>query len=781
MKQAHRRIGTRLSIALPITLVLAFFVTAEAAQTARKKPRPRPSTATPGRSVPDAQPADLKQRLDTHNVALRSGNPAAVVASSRALAALGLRLIAESRLSQELYQESIDAYRQALDLEDSADTRLDLALTQIGARKLDDALVEVKGVLEKNPRSARAWRVQSKVFQSKGDFAAEAESLARSLEISADPNVEYALGVAFLNAKEKAKADAVFKQIIAVNGDRAIYHVMFGDAYRDAEHFPDAIREFKRAIAMDPKVDHAYFFLGYTYLLQNHYGPNEDSLREFRQAVLQHPDEFFANFYLGVMESSYKLFDDSNRHLATALKSDPLRMEAWLYLGLNAYQQADYPNAKKYLLKTIELAAGNEEQNNFQVRRAYTSLGRILAREGNREEAAKYVRRAKEMESRALQNAQSYVASMSSEDEQMPGVLSQLPKPQPEEEGAEAHPSAGSKEPSLTPEQKRDIEEREKRVRTLVASSFNDWGTAEARQGMFGQALIHFHEAERWDPNTPGLMRNIGMASIRVEGYGEAVRTLSVAVEQNPSDKLARSLLGVALFSLNRYSEAAKQFNLVGEELLNDVRVGYAWAFSLSRDNQPKEASAVLDKLTAKQLPADLFVLSGQIYGALGNHEYAIQCYRKALAVSPKFPKAHYYAGLAFIRLDHPTDAIAEFREEMKISPSDPEVKYHLAFALLQASHNEEALRLLREVVDAHPDHAQAQYQLGKQLLAQGAVEESIPYLVAAAHLDPDKDYVHYQLQTAYRRAGRKAEADRELKVYQDIKNKARGRPTSAH
>jgi len=93
---------------------------------------------------------------------------------------------------------------------------------------------------------------------------------------------------------------------------------------------------------------------------------------------------------------------------------------------------------------------------------------------------------------------------------------------------------------------------------------------------------------------------------------------------------------------------------------------------------------------------------------------------------------------------------------------------------LLETSQKDQAVALLQTLIVAHPDHAQAQYQLGKELLNSGNVNEAVQHLEAAARLDPQDDYIHYQLQAAYRKAGRTADADKELAVYRDIKDRKR-------
>ena len=90
----------------------------------------------------------------------------------------------------------------------------------------------------------------------------------------------------------------------------------------------------------------------------------------------------------------------------------------------------------------------------------------------------------------------------------------------------------------------------------------------------------------------------------------------------------------------------------------------------------------------------------------------------------------------------------------------------------------DEALALLREAISARYDYADARYQLGKALIEKGEVNEAIDQLETAAKIDPQKDYVHYQLSIAYRRASRTADAERELKLYQQLKAANRNEPS---
>jgi tetratricopeptide (TPR) repeat protein len=332
------------------------------------------------------------------------------------------------------------------------------------------------------------------------------------------------------------------------------------------------------------------------------------------------------------------------------------------------------------------------------------------------------------------------------------------------------------KSAKLTPAQLQQGKLQEKRLRQILSTSYNDWGAAEAREQKYLQALIHFHEAERWNASTPGLMRNIGLAAAKVGDNVEAARALKIVVKHDPKDRVSAAILAVSFFATERYADAAKVFGTLGDAAVSDPDMAYAWAFSLAHINQPKGASTILEKLTSRQLPAEMLVSIGEVYNNLGDYERALTCFRRAIQQDPSIKKAHDDAGSALIRLDRPAEAIPELQAELKLNPDEPDTQYRLAYALLQTSQEDRAITVLRTLVAAHPNHARARYDLGKELLETGKTEEAIENLEAAAKLDPERAYIHYQLQSAYRKAARTSDADRELQVYRQIKERDRGR-----
>jgi len=310
--------------------------------------------------------------------------------------------------------------------------------------------------------------------------------------------------------------------------------------------------------------------------------------------------------------------------------------------------------------------------------------------------------------------------------------------------------------------------------------SFNDLATSEAVGGEYLAALGHYQEAERWDAHIAGLAKNLGLSAYRGQNYPEAIRGLTLALQEKPADKPVRAMLGMAYFGAEKFADAVKTFSPLGTAGMQDSTVGYAWACSLARSNEPNKASEVLAEFEKTNRSSSILLLVGQLWIEIGNYAKSVEALHSALLADPMQPKAHYFAGQAYTLWAHWPEAGAEFQAELAVVPDDPDAKYGLGFVCLQESKIDDAARLFEQVIAVHPEHANSQYQIGKILLARGQVTEAIEHLEMATRFSPQTDYMHYQLQIAYRKESRIADADRELDIYKELKAKQRVRDRDA-
>jgi tetratricopeptide (TPR) repeat protein len=745
---------------------------------------------SPSTQKPVSQPTELNSRIAAASAARDSGDPSATQRANELLIASALRELAGLRMAESAFPQSIELYSSSLRFEDTADTRFDLATAEIQAGKFDDAIRQAQQIQAAKPNDIRADRILASAWTQKGDCAHAIEPFSRIAR--ANPSVEnlYPLAMCLLQThkpEDKTRAIQVFEQMKQTAGDSGSLHVLFGRAYREADDMPSAIQEFQRAVAIDPRTPHAHYFLGLAQLFLKDWKPTPEAEAELRKEVEYYPHDYLANYMLGFITSGERRYDESNIYLKAASEIDPTAPEPFLYLGLNAYSQGDMKRAEEALRKAVILTGDDEERSNYQIRRAYVELGRILSTSGRKEEAEVYLTKARNLQNKTMEQSQQQVASIAGS-----GSIAAVVPLSRQQENQSAPLLAGAVDPTakfdpaaisankLTPEQRALAAAEEKELRSVLGLAFNDVGTSQAIRGEYSQALSHYQQAEKWDNTLPGLEKNLGQCAFRTGDYPEAIRGLSQALAQNPESVALRAQLGMSYFATNQYAQAAKTFGPLGNRGMRDSETGYAWAASSAHIGDMKNAAEVLTAFESDPRPEQTLLLIGQLWTEIGDYARATSTLQGALASNPTLAKAHFYSGLAYIRWGHWPEAAKDFQAELSLSPGDPDAQYHLGYVYMQESKTDEAVALFRQVVAAHPDYANAQYQLGKILLDRGQVADAVKYLEAAARLEPQTDYLHYQLQAAYRKENRIADADRELQIYSQIKAASRERAAEA-
>jgi tetratricopeptide (TPR) repeat protein len=726
------------------------------------------------------QPAhdELGERIAAAAAARNSGNSVVVARANYLVIAAALREIAELKVLDSDDTQAIELYRSSLQYEDSPGTYAAMGFAEIQTGDFDQAIEFAQKALAADPGNLRAEKTLASAFDQKGEFAAAIEPFSKVAE--ADPTVEnlYPLLECLLQTRkpeDKARAEAVFEQMKKIAGDSGSLHVLFGRAYRDGGDMKSAVSEFERAIAIDPRTPHAHYFLGLAQLVLNEWNPTPGAEAALRTEAEYFPDDYLANYMLGFITSGERKYEESNKYLLAASKISPSLPDPYLYLGLNAFSQEKMDIAEKMMRKAVEMTGSDEGRANYQIRRAYVDLARILFASGRQKESEVFAAKARVLQNKTMVETQQTVSAMmlSGGVGAAAAVMPLSPKQEKQSAPAVSDPMAHS---NLTPEQSAAAKAREKTLRSVLALAFNDLATSQAVGGQYALALDNYQQAERWDRTLPGIEKNLGLCAFRAKDYGEAVRALSMALPLDANSTGIRAMLGVSYFATDKFAEAAQTFEPLGTRGMQDGETGYAWAASLAHTDDVNKATEVLTAFEAEPRSNDILVLIGQLWTVIGDYARANATLERALASDPTLLKAHFYRGMADIHWAHWPEAEKEFQAELSLDANDQIAQYHLGFVYLQESRIDDALRLFQQVVAAYPDYPNAQYELGKILLDRGQLEDALGHLEVAARLSPDVDFMHYQLQAAYRKLGRTAEADRELEIYKGLKAKSRER-----
>lgn len=563
----------------------------------------------------DAQ-AELRNRLNAAAEAQESGDPVVISQANRRLIAFASAQMAELYFVQGEAEKAAELYGQSLELEENPAYRYRCAVAFMTAKKFEDALKQTNVLVQEQPQDGAAWSLQGKLQMSAKQYQQAVDSLTKAQALQPDPESGFVLASALMKLHQTEKAEAIFQQMKKAGADPARIRLLAGRAYEEAGLPDDAEREYKKAIELDPK-SRGHYFLGLFYLSHNGWEPTPKAREEFAKEVEENPTDFFGNYFAGYLASGDKDYDTSDKYLKAAANAKPDWPEPDLYMGLNAYGRGDNKSAEELLRKAIELTGADESRNNYQIRRAYFTLGRILIQTGRKEEGTKLVERSKAMETKLVVDSR-------------PQALDQA------KAAAETNASLASSTlrtpngTNLSEEQKSQIANAEKSLAAILGNGYNDLGTSEARRNDYATALTHFLQAEKWNPGIRGLERNIALAGFLAGNYAESARALRTVVQENPSDRRSQSMLAMSLYMLKQYPEAEKVFELVSDEAMADPRMSFAWADTLVRTKDAQRANAILGKLTEQQLPAPMWMRVGQLYASLGDSANAQRCFQKA-------------------------------------------------------------------------------------------------------------------------------------------------------
>ena len=721
----------------------------------------RAQTSKPSAKEPGSQRQEdaFQKHFDTARTFQIAGDREHAATEYKTFLAEALRRVARLRTRLGQYEQAEKLFQAALGVApENPDLRLDFAAMRLEQNNFAEAKSLAEKTLQTAPENGRAQYLLGYALCQQGDYGAAKQHLEAA--VVGVPNFEtgYLLGITYLKLNDLTRADLLFNEMVTGLGDTAKIHMYLGRAYRDGGFVERAVEELKKAVAKDETAQQVHYFLGLAYLGRDGDSGFPEAVPEFRAEIKRNPNDYRSHYLLGYILLKQRNLQEAETELRRAAALDPSNPDPLVYLS-QLYADSDRGGQAEETLRKAISITDDVSRNEYQINRAHYLLGRILLKTGRKDEAQQELQRSEELRKQAMQLARKRNA------EDSPNLA------------GEEQPGRQKPAQAASPEELKKAEAYVNELKPAIADSYNNLGVIAAGKKDFAAALDYFRKAGEWQPSLETLDRNLGMAAFYANQFEQAAEPLRRHLKTHTDDTRVRAALALSLFALQKYDDVRETLRSIEAEVSADPGLSYAYAVSLVKTGDYIQGISRL-KALEKENPnsADLHTLLGEAFADQSEWGAALDEYRKALAIDPKQARTHFLAGLAFIRQGSPADAAQEMRAALQLDPSSVSSKYHLAFALIQMEKKDEALSLLREVLREDPKYADAYYQLGKLQLEQGDTKAAISSFEAGTRFNPDGDYIHYQLALAYRRDSRAEDAEREMKVYQGLKNGHRGR-----
>ena len=191
---------------------------------------------------------------------------------------------------------------------------------------------------------------------------------------------------------------------------------------------------------------------------------------------------------------------------------------------------------------------------------------------------------------------------------------------------------------------------------------------------------------------------------------------------------------------------------------------------AISKGDSKGAGPALRKACELEKAPGDSCYYYGRNLHALGDFDAAQTAFEAATKVAPRelTGRIHRAAGLNYIALGRHEEAERYLRKAIALGQADQhDAQVDLGSFLFRGGRLAEARKLLEAAVNAKPDSARANLELGRVLLHLPELPEAIRRLEIAVRSNPADWNAHLLLGRAYQRAGRDADAERELQLGQ--------------
>ena len=719
-----------------------------------------PSTLSAAQTKPTGDPAaGLDLVVAGAERALRDAEPQ--IAESRYRDALyqGWMLSAAVALAEGRTSAARDALTRASSaVVDNDEAQQALAMVDLQLGDHAAALPILTRLVAAHPKDTARRRLlaQALIANRQPEEAVQALEEAHGVAPE-DAETTFALATGYLRVKKLDEADRLFASVIATRPIAQTY-VLVGRAYRDAGQYDRARTALNKALALDPRVRRAHYYLGTSLVMAEGVVRLDEAIAEFRKELAIAPDDPLANLRLGMALVESRREREALAPLQTAARSPGAGWQTFQYLGRAQLAAGQAAEAVTSLQRALDLSVDVPPE--ARIGNLNYQLGQALRAAGRKSEAdAQFAAAAAEATARTRSDRENLDRFMREGGEGPGGEALTIP--------LDSGPIGAMSKPAR--------EALHVRVSAALLRANQNLGVLLAQAGRFDRAPLAFEEAAAIDPAAPNVQYSLGVAYFNLHRYDKATPALTQAVAADPKNTDARRMLALSCLNVEDFGRAV---DLLHDDPLKDTdpSLQLAYGMALVRSGRAAEAEALFAKLlSAHADSAEVNVVLGQAHAEQGDYDAAVASLKRAIELKPAVAEANASLGLIFLKQGKLEESTQALQAELKTHPSDVKTRYTLATVYELDRRPDEALREVRTVLKMRPDYGSARYLLGKILLAQGNAAEAAAQLEISAKLSPDDANVHYQLGQAYQRLGKAELASKEFDVFQALKNKRRG------
>jgi tetratricopeptide (TPR) repeat protein len=321
----------------------------------------------------------------------------------------------------------------------------------------------------------------------------------------------------------------------------------------------------------------------------------------------------------------------------------------------------------------------------------------------------------------------------------------------------------------------------------ILAEAYGGIGKINSARKEYAKATTALEAASLYAPDSQAVLIDLAIAYFDAEQYDKALEAARKVLSRNSQSVGAHHMAGKSYFMVGDFSRSADELEAALKLAPNDYDVAYTLGLAYLKQHQFARAKKLYDRMLEQigDRP-QLHIVFGRAYRETNFLPEAIDEFRRAVRLDPKFPRAHYYLGLTYLLKDgaaKTSEAAEEFKIELAEHPDEFLANYYLGIVYSIERNWDLAQGFLQKASQIQPENPDPYFHLGqvyqaleKHELAIEALQKSIAHNPDLSHNDYQVTTAHYRLSQSLLKAGRRVEGEQELQVAAELKLKSKKR-----
>jgi Flp pilus assembly protein TadD len=291
-------------------------------------------------------------------------------------------------------------------------------------------------------------------------------------------------------------------------------------------------------------------------------------------------------------------------------------------------------------------------------------------------------------------------------------------------------------------------------------------------QGDYSEAITRIRAALQLAPKLWKVQALLGIAEKRTGDFVAARRDLEQSLP-NLEDAKIRKEAGLELVEIvsasGELDRAATIIAMLEEAAPADPQILLA-AYQISSQTTER---TLLNTALAAPNSAELHMMMADQFVLLGDSANAIAQYREAIRQNAQLPGVHFELAVQLEQSSNPgarVEAEHEFRTALSLNRFDEKAWRALGEIMVDKGDYDAAKEDYTKALALMPKDSDVEADLAKLFVIRGDFDAATPLLENAVRDDPTNAMAHYQLSGVYRRAGRTADAQQEMKEFSRYK-----------